>query len=472
MSDDPGQPRRTPFDGFEPPVNNFYRLPNSWFDLWARVREATGRDRIVSLLKSAEYLAKHTWGYQRFDQPLRLSLDEFERGRCRRDRSRLDAGTGLAHRHVLQAVKTLEDLGLVETLRDDADAARKLRYYTLRIAQPASDAPLEPAGSFVGFDNPRRNYFEVPMLWSELWRTLRSAVEILTVEYFFRHMWGWQGDVDSKWMTVDEVANGRQYKTKPERYDGGIGFPVDNVRRACERGVELGLLVWRVKRVKQREVREYALRMAGMSPGQQAVAQPPQSVGKPTDAREPLGDARESQGDASEGDAREPLADAEEPQGDEREPLTDVGEPAPDAGEPRSELNTFYPDTEGKTPQPPDTTPRSSRHGRATAAGGGGRTSLSAYLAVHADVLTVLQEIGIEEPVCTELAQLDLTAQAVQAHWAQLARDARVQDARSVLVYRLRHGWPAPGEQDATNQTDLAMDRDRTARWQSDIGLV
>ena len=445
MSDEPHHPRRKPFDGFEPPVDNFYRLPNSWFDLWGRVREATGRDRIVSLLKSAEYLAKHTWGYQHFDQPLRLSLDEFEHGRCRRDRSRLDTGTGVAHRHVLQSVKTLEDLGLVETLRDDADAARKLRYYTLRIARPAPDAPPETAGAFMGFDNPRRNYFEVPMLWSELWRTLRSAVEILTVEYFFRHTWGWQGDVGSKWMTVDEVANGRQYRTKPERYDGGIGFPVDNVRRACERGVELGLLVWRVKRVKQREVREYALRMAGMSPGQQAVAQLPQSTGRPTDARGPLGEVRE--------------------------PQTDVRELAPDAGEPRSELNTFHPDTEGKTPQPPDTTPRSSSHGRATAAGGG-RTGLPAHVTIHTDALTVLQEIGIEEPVCTELAQLDLTAQAVQAHWAQLARDRRVQDARSVLVYRLRHGWPAPGEQDATNQTDLAMDGDRTARWQSDIGLM
>ena len=52
------------FPGFFRPKSNFYRLPNDWFDIWANIRQKTGRSRILALLKIVEYVIKWTWGVE------------------------------------------------------------------------------------------------------------------------------------------------------------------------------------------------------------------------------------------------------------------------------------------------------------------------------------------------------------------------------------------------------------------------
>ena len=117
---------------------------------------------------------------------------------------------------------------------------------------------------FSGFADPTANYFMVPAIWTNLTREVNSATVILSVEYFFRHTWGWQGGGDEpRWMDADEVANGRRYRSEErqgERYDGGVGYSKRSVRDALNEGVERGWLAWR----PSDQGREYALHLEGM----------------------------------------------------------------------------------------------------------------------------------------------------------------------------------------------------------------
>jgi hypothetical protein len=48
------------FAGFSTPEANFFRLPNEWTDITARVTS-------LAEMKLVEYVLKHTWGYSEFD---------------------------------------------------------------------------------------------------------------------------------------------------------------------------------------------------------------------------------------------------------------------------------------------------------------------------------------------------------------------------------------------------------------------
>jgi hypothetical protein len=54
------------FPGFYEPKENYYRLPNIWFEIANRLRNAFG-ERFASALKLLEYVLRHTWGYMRFN---------------------------------------------------------------------------------------------------------------------------------------------------------------------------------------------------------------------------------------------------------------------------------------------------------------------------------------------------------------------------------------------------------------------
>ena len=105
------------FPGFFRPKSNFYRLPNDWFDIWADVRRMTGRSRILALLKIVEYVIKWTWGYQNYDEPIRISRRDFYRGRRKGGRL-LDRGTKLSSRSIEKALDLLEKIGLIQIVEN------------------------------------------------------------------------------------------------------------------------------------------------------------------------------------------------------------------------------------------------------------------------------------------------------------------------------------------------------------------
>ena len=108
------------FSGFFRPRSNFYRLPNSWFEVWADVRRRSGRARILAVLKVTEYVIKWTWGHQNYDRPVRISRREFEHGRRWRGK-RLDQGTGLSSRPLVNALRLAEKLMILEIHRENGE---------------------------------------------------------------------------------------------------------------------------------------------------------------------------------------------------------------------------------------------------------------------------------------------------------------------------------------------------------------
>jgi len=265
-----------PFLGFEYPQENYFRLPNDWFDTWAWVRahlKARGRKtcRLDGLLKWMEYLIKHSWGYLNFHFPIRLTTDEFKNGRRHATRDgtrgdRMDLGTGLSSRTLVGVPQLLLNLGLIEREVDDSDKARIKHWYVPRLHPPANEessvTSCETLDTFGGFAYPDSNYFPVPFVWTDLTREIHSAVQILTVEYLMRHTFGWRDPV--RWLTPVEIANGHR-KSDGTTYDYGIQYPRDTVASACESMAKHGLLVWRpAERDIGREEREYALRMRDM----------------------------------------------------------------------------------------------------------------------------------------------------------------------------------------------------------------
>ncbi len=265
----PSENSQLKFEGFEQPRQNYYRLPNSIFDTWLWYRETRNSSRIDGPIKWLEYLIKHSWGYLRFDQPIRLTKDEFQLGRRKSTSDgsrggRMDRGTGLSSRALVTIPRRLLDSGLIERHQDDSDQARVKIFYLPRVRRPEVD-PLTPSHSpdtFPGFDEPRSNYFPVPFVWTDLTRDINSGVAILSGEYLMRHTFGWRDRV--RWLTPTEIASGRQ-RQDGSTYDEGIHYPRSTTASACDRMVDEGLFVWRpAQRDIGREKREYALRMRHM----------------------------------------------------------------------------------------------------------------------------------------------------------------------------------------------------------------
>ena len=71
------------FDGFDIPKENWSKLPNA---LIAALPLFTS----ASELKVVLYVLRHTWGYQEFDNPKSITLDELAHGRKRKNGTRLD----------------------------------------------------------------------------------------------------------------------------------------------------------------------------------------------------------------------------------------------------------------------------------------------------------------------------------------------------------------------------------------------
>ena len=267
------------FEGFTRPQANFYRLPLTWFDTLRVLREQHERRRIVSLIRLTEYVIKWTWGQGNFDGGVRLTLDELRNGkvstRVDGTRVRLDRGTGLPHKTLLPTIDDSLSFGLLTRTTLADDRARLRNYYAAAQAPDAPDPVEAPGVSFNGFTRPQTNYFIVPKRWTDLTAGVTSETIILSVEYLFRHCWNWGREDEFHWLTVDEIANGRQARTGNNtttaiRYDRGIGYSERKVRDALDDAVTREWIVWRTNYSydDMRPRIEFTLRREGWQAGQ------------------------------------------------------------------------------------------------------------------------------------------------------------------------------------------------------------
>jgi DnaA N-terminal domain len=103
--------------------------------------------------KIVEYLLRHTWGYHEYGIKRRITLDEFMHGRKRHDGSRLDSGTGLGKKAVIDGIRAAIEQGFISEEVDGTDRARVKKYYSLVMLPPTPEEldQLEPSASEQGF---------------------------------------------------------------------------------------------------------------------------------------------------------------------------------------------------------------------------------------------------------------------------------------------------------------------------------
>src|SRR5688572_28953105 len=121
------------FRGFGLPEQNWFKMPNDWTDITAEITS-------LAELKIVEYVLKHTWGYHEYGSTKRITTDEFMSGRKRRDGARIDRGTGLSNRSVIDGLKRAVAHGYLIEEVDDQDKARIKKYYALRMGLQLGDA--------------------------------------------------------------------------------------------------------------------------------------------------------------------------------------------------------------------------------------------------------------------------------------------------------------------------------------------
>ena len=124
------------FNGFKPPMENWSKLPHEFIEALPLV-ETLGELKVIL------YILRHTWGFQ--DARKRITLDEFMKGRKRKDGSRLDGGTGLTEPTVRNGLERAEKHGFIVVEEDDRDLARIKRVYSLRERiHPGEDYGSDP----------------------------------------------------------------------------------------------------------------------------------------------------------------------------------------------------------------------------------------------------------------------------------------------------------------------------------------
>jgi hypothetical protein len=121
------------FNGFVPPVSNYFRMPIEWINICAKIDS-------LAELKIVQYVLRHTWGYQEYDGTLKtITTEEFMHGRKRSDGSRIDDGTGLSDRGVKNGIALAIEHGYLVCEVDDSDKARVKKSYGLKIFSDKTD---------------------------------------------------------------------------------------------------------------------------------------------------------------------------------------------------------------------------------------------------------------------------------------------------------------------------------------------
>lgn len=132
------------------PQENWCKMPFTLIDAMP-LMETEAEIKIVL------YILRHTWGYQEYTSSKLISIDEFQRGRKRKDGTRIDNGTGMAKNSIKNGIRRAIEHGLIEVIEDNNDLARIKRYYRLSGSDQSDESgetrqsdggqSLTPAGS-------------------------------------------------------------------------------------------------------------------------------------------------------------------------------------------------------------------------------------------------------------------------------------------------------------------------------------
>ena len=120
------------YEGFSKPEANFFRLPNEWTDITAQITS-------LAEMKLVEYVLRHTWGYSEYDIVKKITTDEFMHGRKGKDGNRIDHGTGLSNKSVIEGLHKAVQHGLLEVETDYRDKARIKKCYKLKMKTPLQE---------------------------------------------------------------------------------------------------------------------------------------------------------------------------------------------------------------------------------------------------------------------------------------------------------------------------------------------
>lgn len=122
------------FQGFSIPEQNYSKLPHQFIDLLPEIDS-------LAELKVTLYTLRHTWGFSEYDKPKKITTDEFENGRKRRDGTRIDNGTGLSPNSIRAGLEKAIERGTLTVEVDDTDKARIEKYYSLNMSDDSNLAP-------------------------------------------------------------------------------------------------------------------------------------------------------------------------------------------------------------------------------------------------------------------------------------------------------------------------------------------
>jgi len=126
------QPEQLKYTGFSKPESNFFKMPNDWPNITAKITS-------LAELKVVEYVLRHTWGYQEYDISKRITNDEFMKGRKNKNGERIDNGTGLSKSSVIDGLRRAVSHGLLIEEINDRDKARIKKYYKLNMKSPKGE---------------------------------------------------------------------------------------------------------------------------------------------------------------------------------------------------------------------------------------------------------------------------------------------------------------------------------------------
>ncbi len=136
MAKKKAQPEQWKYAGFARPESNFFKMPNDWTNITAKITS-------LAELKVIEYVLRHTWGFQEYGIAKKITTDEFMKGRKGKDGVRFDEGTGLSNRSIIDGLRRAVSHGFLIEKVDDRDRARVKKYYMLNM-QPSNNDENNP----------------------------------------------------------------------------------------------------------------------------------------------------------------------------------------------------------------------------------------------------------------------------------------------------------------------------------------
>ncbi len=113
------------FQGFAVPGQNWFKVPHEFISLMSKMNG--------SEIKVVLYVMRHTWGFSEYGRIKRITLDEFENGRKRKDGSRIDEGTGLSQPSIIGGLRKAVEHGYLVVESQGEDKARMKKLYGLRM---------------------------------------------------------------------------------------------------------------------------------------------------------------------------------------------------------------------------------------------------------------------------------------------------------------------------------------------------